>query len=191
MEGAQSTKSFTLNPSTQSGSTKLLTNLRWGANYTFDEVSTNVGSLSDYDIKYYVNDVEQTGATRSFTIVDGNTGDVEIKVVNREKPGTLTITKVLDQSIVGGAAGGGKSGSRAAVSFEFTVTGPNNYSQSFSLPEAGVWTKTLGGLAKGTYTVTETTTGWTTSIKVNDGTPVVGNSANVTIDIGALSKPSL
>ncbi|HHW94305.1 MAG TPA: Cna B-type domain-containing protein, partial [Clostridiaceae bacterium] len=179
------TKSFTLNTSTQS-STKLLTDLRWAQSYTFDETGTNVGSLADYEIKYYVNGDEQTGVTHSFTIVDGNTEDVEVKVVNKEKPGTLTITKVLDQSVVQSPAK--RNGTKAAVSFSFTVTGPDAYLASFNLPDTeGSWTKQLTGLAKGAYTVTETTTGWTTTYQVNDE-PATSEPAVVTIDIGALNQ---
>ncbi len=79
-DGTVGTKTFTLNTSTLS-STALLTDLRWGATYTFEETGTSLGLLADYEIKYYVNGVEQS----SFTIVDGNTADVEIKIVNKEK----------------------------------------------------------------------------------------------------------
>ena len=180
--GEQGTRTFTLNPH-GNAATRLLTDLRWASTYTFEETGTSVGALSDYDITYQVNGDEQTGAPGSFTIVDGNTEDVQIKVVNKEKPGSLTITKILDQSVVlAGKARGG-----TPVSFAFNVTGPNDYSAVFSLPDdTNSWTKTLDDLAMGDYTVTETTTGWTTSVKVDDGEPVSGNMANVTIGLGAL-----
>ena len=176
--GAATVRSFTLNTNTES-STKLMTDLRYASTYTFEET----GNLSDYDVSYYVDGVAVSGADRKFTITDGNTADVEVKVVNKEKPGTLTITKVLDQSVVSA-----KSGTRAAVSFSFSVTGPNSYNRTFDLPDNGSWTKTLTNLVKGTYTVTETTTGYTTSVQVNENPSVSGNSADVTIDIGALNQ---
>ena len=112
-------------------------------------------------------------------------------MINREKPGTLKIVKVLDQGVVRDQTPPtGRSGSRGTpVSFSFTVTGPGGYSEAFNLPDNGLWTKTLGGLAKGTYTVTEADAdGFATTVKVGDGNPIVGNSATVAIDIGALNK---
>ncbi len=41
-------------------------------------------------------------------------------------------------------------------SFSFSVTGPDSYTTSFSLPENGNWFKELTGLTPGSYTVTET-----------------------------------
>ncbi len=173
MEGTAGKKSYTLNPKTQA-ETNFLTDLRWKGEYKFSE---DVGALTDYEIEYYVNGVKQTGATPSFTIVDGNTEDVVVKVVNKEKPGSLTITKVVNQSSTSQTATG---------SFNFIVTGPNDYTQTFDLSDGD--SKVLDGLAKGTYTIKEITTGWFTTIKVNDGTPVIGNSSSVTIDVGALNQ---
>ena len=94
----------------------------------------------------------------------------------------------MDQSVVQSPAK--RNGTKAAVSFSFTVTGPDDFTPvSFSLPEADSWTKELTGLAKGTYTVTETTQeDWTTTVQVNIDPPVPGNSASVNIAIGALNQ---
>ncbi|NLZ56647.1 MAG: Cna B-type domain-containing protein, partial [Clostridiaceae bacterium] len=183
-DGDETVRSFTLNTSTES-STKLMTDLRYASTYTFVET----GNLSDYEVKYFVNGEEVSNL--QFYIADGNTEDVEVKVINREKPGTLKIVKVLDQGVISDQTPPtGRSGSRGTpVSFSFTVTGPGGYSEAFNLPDNGLWTKTLGGLAKGTYTVTEADAdGFATTVKVGDGNPIVGNSATVAIDIGALNK---
>ena len=176
-DGPQTKRNYVLNTNTQ-GSTKLLTDLRYASTYTFEET----GDLTDYDVSYFVNGVESQD--KQFTIKDGNTEDVTVKVVNKEKAGTLTITKVLDQTAITTKAKRLLT-TRGPVSFSFTVTGPNNYSETFALPEAGSWTKTLEGLAKGTYTVTENDAdGYTTSFKVDDGNSQEGKTATVEIGIG-------
>ena len=61
--------------------------------------------------------------------------------------GNLKITKTLTGIPAEGIA---------PETFEFTVTGPNNYSQTVKLPtQAGNWETTLSNLVIGTYTVTE------------------------------------
>ncbi|MDI9540330.1 MAG: Cna B-type domain-containing protein, partial [Bacillota bacterium] len=182
-------KIFTLNPFEQSG-TKLLTDLRWDETYTFSETSTNVGNLADYDITYIVNGVE----TNSFVVAGDQTEDVEVKVVNKEKPGSITIIKKLDQSAIipppspakmsdSGEFGLTKSGAKTSqVKFDFEVIGPNGYAENFSLPENNSWEKVLDGLAKGIYTIKETTTGWTTTMQVNQDPEVSASEVNVTLD---------
>ena len=62
--------------------------------------------------------------------------------------GNLNITKTLT---------GINTGDVDPETFEFTVTGPNNYRQTVKLPtQAGSWETTLANLVIGTYTVTET-----------------------------------
>ncbi|ERI06692.1 von Willebrand factor type A domain protein [Atopobium sp. oral taxon 810 str. F0209] len=181
-DGNNTIRKFTLNTSSQN-STKLLTDLRYASTYTFEET----GDLSDYDTTYYINGGETSDL--SFHIDDNNTEDVEIKVINKEKSGTLVITKVLDQSVIPSPAKSPSTrGETNPVSFSFTVTGPDGYSQNFTLPNNGSWTQTLEGLAKGSYKVTETTTGYTTTMQVNNDAPIAGNTVNVNIDIGSLSQ---
>ena len=181
-DGDNTIREFTLNTSSQN-STKLLTDLRYASAYTFEET----GDLSDYDTTYYINGGETSDL--SFHIDDNNTEDVEVKVINKEKSGTLVITKVLDQSVIPSPAKSPSTrGETNPVSFSFTVTGPDGYSQNFTLPDNGSWTQTLEGLAKGSYIVTETTTGYTTTMQVNDDAPIAANTVNVNIDIGHLSQ---
>lgn len=60
--------------------------------------------------------------------------------------------------------------------FEFTVTGPNNYSKDFVLPDEGNYSKNLTGLAMGSYTITETDPGegWSTTVQVGEAAPTSG-----------------
>lgn len=184
-DGNETVSSFTLNTSTTS-STKLMTDLRYSSTYTFEET----GDLKDYDVTYYVNGEE----AKQFTIADDSSEDVTVKVVNKEKPGTLTITKVLDQNVVENNRGFFTKlfNLRAAnpTSFTFTVTGPNEYKETFTLPdENGSWTKTLENLATGTYTVTEADAeGFTTTIQVDDGQVTEGTSTDVELAIGYLDR---
>ncbi len=186
-DGADTVRKFVLNTSTTSG-TKLMTDLRYQSTYGIEEA----GNLDDYEVSYVINGEAAT----SFYIADNNTEDVTVEVINKEKPGTLTVTKILDQSPVAEFnslfdlrnSRGISLFNLGSVSFDFTITGPNNYSETFTLPENNSWTKTFEGLAKGEYTVTETTTGYTTSYQINDDSWENGTSANVEIDIGALNQ---
>ncbi len=85
--GPNTVRNFSLNTGTQS-STKLMTDLRDGeSTYTFEET----GDLTDYEVAYFVNGVPSTD--RQFTIDDNDTADVEVKVVNKEKPLKLNVNK--------------------------------------------------------------------------------------------------
>ncbi|NLZ70842.1 MAG: Cna B-type domain-containing protein, partial [Clostridiaceae bacterium] len=92
-DGNYTVRSFTLNASTQN-STKLMTDLRYSSTYTFEET----GNLSAYDVTYYVNGNEVSGADRKFEIVNNNTADVEVKVVNKEKSVDISGAKTWDDA---------------------------------------------------------------------------------------------
>lgn len=181
-DGSEVTKTYELNSSTEN-STSLITDLRYSSEYDFKEI----GDLSDYDVEYYVND--QLSTDMKFFIGKSSTEDVTVKVVNKEKFGKITVTKVLDQSIADVMPLAAKSIMRAAAKFDFIVTGPNDYSESFSLPdENNSWTKVLDGLVSGNYSVEETTTGYTTSYVVNGGEVTSGTSASVDVKVGSLDN---
>lgn len=149
---------------TKYASTALITSLRDKGVYTVTE--TEDSAHFEKPVFTVGQEGEKAEARNTFTIRKDNEKDVYITVVNKRKAGKLTIEKKLDQV---------KTSRRSArsvdsVSFEFTLTGPNNYKQTFNLPENGSWSKTFDNLGWGEYTVTETPNDkYDTSYKV-DGT---------------------
>ncbi|MDO5733296.1 MAG: Cna B-type domain-containing protein [Eubacteriales bacterium] len=179
-DGDQTLRKYELNSST-AHSTKLMTDLRYVSDYSFEET----GELSDYEVSYFVNGKEST--SHGFNVPNANTEPITVKLVNREKPGSITVTKAFEQ----GSVRAGTRSARASISFAFELSGPNGYKQEFSLPEAGSWSKTFQDLAKGSYTLTEKTSGFETSMQVNDGSVIEGNTATLSIDIGQLEQSIL
>ena len=97
--------------------------------------------------------------------------------------GNLKITKTLTGIPAEGIA---------PETFEFTVTGPNNYSQTVKLPtQAGSWETTLSNLVIGTYTVRENdptdTTDYeyqTTNYQIKNEEEKNGLEAQVPLEVG-------
>ncbi|WP_025729928.1 VWA domain-containing protein [Atopobacter phocae] len=154
-------KKYTLNPA-KNNTSGLKTDLRKIGRYSILEKVND----KDYDVKYFVNGKEQS----EFTIDEKQSKDINIKVVNQEKPRKLIIVKdyvkknALDTPI-----------------FQFKVTGPNNYNKEFSLSPNQSLTQELDDLQKGKYTVEELTKGYITSIQVNGGEYL--NQRTVEVDL--------
>ena len=122
--------------------------------YTFDDLP--VGE----NYSYSVNEENIDGYTVAYSDVKTVTGDgtsededsYEVTVTNSLITGSLQITKM-----VSGLTGDDEMPSGT----EFTVTGPEDYSCTFTFAdftedeEDGTWTYTLTNLPAGTYTVTE------------------------------------
>lgn len=113
-----------------------------------------------------------------------------LKITNTAKTGSLTISKAF-----------GEGGAITADSFPtgktitFTVTGPDNYSKTVTLPENGQWTTTLTNVPLGTYTVTETNAdvdnySYTTTVKVN-GTDEELTNNGVSVKVNAVENNSV
>ena len=100
--------------------------------------------------------------------------------------GTLTITKKVE--------GDGITLKNLPNGFKITVTGPNNYNESFSLPEnvgdgkTNTWT--ISGLTPGIYTVSESSADvkdYTYTAKYNGVAADQANPATVTVEKGKTS----
>ena len=115
----------------------IITGLKPGK-YTVTE-DTNDAKIEGYDL-------EVTGGGE-VTVVGKAEAATTITNTYTLQTGSLKITKAL---------GAGAPNGADATEYEFTVTGPNNYSESFKL-KAGD-SKTLEDLVPGTYTVTENKT---------------------------------
>ncbi len=115
----------------------IITGLKPGK-YTVTE-DTNDAKIEGYDL-------EVTGGGE-VTVVGKAEAATTITNTYTLQTGSLKITKAL---------GAGAPNGADATEYEFTVTGPNNYSDSFKL-KAGD-SKTLEDLVPGTYTVTENKT---------------------------------
>lgn len=145
-DASSKTYTWTLNnPAvTEDGSKKVYT---YATSYTVT-IDPNGTDLNENDF-YPTNKV----TTLHYTDANGNpqTADfpvpgVKVKLPDpTPTPGSLNINKVFE---------GLPDGIRPE-SVTFTVTGPNNYSQTVTMTANDQWTKTLTGLTPGEYTVTE------------------------------------
>ena len=177
--GPLETREIIVNPSKNDG-VRQLTDLRNPGVYTFKEIDEGTDyNLEDYDVTYFINGQEVTEP--SFTIDEDNLEDISLKIVNQEKSGSLKISKILEQSSrrFGLEALNAKN---EGISFNFKVTGPDNYSARFSLPENGSWTKELNNLSLGTYTISEEISDeYSTYISVDNGESALRNEIEVDI----------
>lgn len=183
-------KSFTVNPAINN-STTLITSLRRSLEY---EVFEDAAHEAYYSTKYFVGrdrNFAQHPETDEFAIASNDDRDVYITVENTRKPGSITIEKVLIDSL--------NSRSRNALqdtreggsdaSFVFTIQGRSfPQEQRFILPSGegpDRWKKTFSNLQWGTYTIKEITDGlpYEASYEVNN-VPQTGNSVQVTLNDG-------
>ena len=108
-------------------------------NYTVTEVESSA-AIDKYDL-------EVTGGG-SVTVVAKETAETTVTNTYTQQTGSLKITKALGANAPAGAA---------SKEYTFTVTGPDNYSETVTITGAG--SKTLTDLVPGTYTVTENESG--------------------------------
>jgi|GEM_PF-1860395 len=119
-------------------------------------------------------------------IAEGTEYDIDVAVHNtgehHEEKGSLKVTKTIEGNL--SAADLTDAQKRAIV---FTVTGPNNYSSTFTYADMKNGEETLSELAPGDYTVTETVggvTGYIVSTTVtNDGKATVVANQTAQVDI--------
>ena len=121
----------------KAGESETIGNLKPGK-YTVTENLTGT-AIDGYDL-------EVTGGGE-VTVVGNSTAKITVTNTYTQQKGKLTVAKALGTGAPNGAS---------AVEYEFTVTGPNNYSENFKL-KAGD-SKTLENLVPGTYTVNENKT---------------------------------
>lgn len=136
--GTNYNKTYTL----KGGEEKRISNLPAGT-YTVTEVAS---SAQTTEANHSVTVNKKTGWSASVTIADGQDGEVAFVNTYTKLAGKLTVTKAVT---------GDRTTSNVGRGFEFTVTGPNGYSESFTLSSTNGWSKTLTGLTPGEYTVTE------------------------------------
>ncbi|MDO5708403.1 MAG: VWA domain-containing protein, partial [Andreesenia angusta] len=149
-------------------STDWLTNLREIGEHNFIESDND-----DYETIYYIKNTEGEWVEGDTFNIAQNDDNHEIKVVNKEISGKLTITKILNGEDLSGST---------PKTFEFKVTGPDNFEEVFSLPDGNdLWTKTFENLKFGSYRVEELTTGYITSAIV-DGQTVEPGNINLSFD---------
>lgn len=142
--GTGYSRNHVLNPAI-SANTGLVTSLRNATEYSFVET----GDLSAYDVQYFINGVLSTD--KKFNIVNDDTDDVLIKVVNKEKAlGKLTIEKVFNNIPKN------SPGVRSILTFTFKITGPNGYENEITLQPGE--SQTIENLVYGTYKVEELNT---------------------------------
>ena len=107
--------------------------------YTVTEVESDA-VIADYD-------VEITGGG-AVTVTAKATAETTVTNTYTQQTGSLKITKALDENAPAGAS---------SKEYTFTVTGPDNYSETVTITGAG--SKTLTDLVPGTYKVTENESG--------------------------------
>ena len=160
-------ETFTL----KNGESKTLSDLKLGT-YTVTENGTaanGAAQISGYDL-----------------VVTGD-GDVELTAANKDKTATVTnaYTEILGSLTVTKTVTGAPA-SEANKTFEFTVTGPNNYSTTVTL-KAGE-SQTLTDLALGTYTVTENGTAANGAAQISGYDLVVSGEGDVTLTAADKAK---
>jgi ribosomal protein L33 len=83
------------------------------------------------------------------SVIFNLTSGAEVTVIytnnKTSQPAKLTVVKVLDTETPS-----------PATPWEFKLTGPNNYSATFNLPDNGNWSKAFETLEPGEYTIQET-----------------------------------
>jgi uncharacterized repeat protein (TIGR01451 family) len=112
------------------------------------------------------------GWTASAPVTVTSNATRTLTVTNFLAPTFATATSVLTVTkMVNGAAQPGRV-------YTMTVTGPNSYSNTFTLTETAQLTRVLTGLTPGIYTVTEQSpgAGWGTSYAVTNGTGITSSS---------------
>ena len=118
----------------KAGESKTITNLIPGT-YTVTE-DLKGAAIDGYDL-------EVTGGGE-VSVVGNATAKTTVTNTYTKQKGSLTITKALGTNAPQGAS---------SKKYSFTVTGPDNFSQTVTIEGAG--SETLTGLEPGTYTVTE------------------------------------
>ena len=108
-------------------------------NYTVTEVESSA-AIDKYDL-------EVTGGGE-VAVAAKATAETTVTNTYTQQTGSLKITKALGANAPAGAA---------SKEYTFTVTGPDNYSETVTITGAG--SKTLTDLVPGTYTVTENESG--------------------------------
>ena len=154
-------ETFTL----KNGETKTLSDLKLGT-YIVTENGTaanGAAQISGYDLA-----VTGSGERKVLT-VSAKDGSATITNAYTEVKGSLTVTKTVT----------GAPASEADKEFEFTVTGPNNYSETFKLKNGE--RKVLSDLALGTYTVTENGTAANGAAQISGYTLAVSGEGDVTL----------
>lgn len=120
--------------------------------YQVIENSADVDNNYTVAITYSVNNGNATKDNQ--TVEVGNDKDATVAITNtytkKEEKGSLTFTKTF---------GGDNVTAEDLKNISFTVTGPNNYRETYPLSSMqqkdGTYSKTLTGLTTGNYTVTE------------------------------------
>ncbi|MGN0734627.1 MAG: collagen binding domain-containing protein [Anaerovoracaceae bacterium] len=148
------------------------------------DVGTYIVTETEKDgyVLYDIDGGETVATSRKTTVNVGADGAVTVTFTNRVKPddsgntGSLTIEKALQN------ADGTDFTGNDAPSFEFTVTGPNNYSNTVNVTAGG--SATIKGLDAGTYTVTETEKDGYVLYDIIGG-ETVATSRKTTVTVGA------
>ncbi|MBO4747399.1 MAG: Cna B-type domain-containing protein, partial [Clostridiales bacterium] len=158
----------------KAGESQTLTDLALGT-YTVTENGTAAGGaaqISGYTLAVSgEGDVELTATDKAKTATVTNAYSEDVK-------GSLTVTKTVT----------GAPASAFDKEFEFTVTGPNNYSESFKLKNGE--SKVLIDLALGTYTVTENGTAANGAAQIKGYTLAVSGDGDVTLTASDKDKTS-
>lgn len=141
-------KTVKLNANKNNSSGKI-TELRTPGKYKIVETT----DINDYEVSYFVNGIE----TSEFNIINNDDEDLDIKVINKEKDGKITISKEIEENEL-----------LDTSEFQFKITGPDNFERIIKLPENGLWEKEINDLKQGKYTITELTENYKTSVKVNE-----------------------
>ena len=152
------------------GSSKVFDNLPVGE-YVVTEKTTNI-SISGYTF-----DSVNSRTNGSATVTLNGTAEVELINKFTLDLGSLTITKALGTNAPSAAA---------SKTYEFTVTGPNNYSATFELKNGE--SKTLTDLVLGTYTVTENGTAANGAAQISGYDLVVSGEGNVELTAAEKDK---
>ncbi|PWJ71186.1 hypothetical protein B0O40_1052 [Ruminococcaceae bacterium R-25] len=135
---------------------------------------------------YRVKENGEGAIIRGYDVVIRGNGEVKVEAnAVAEKTVTNTYVEQKGSLIITKALGEGAPDAAYDIEYEFTVTGPNNYSEGFKL-NAGD-SKILQNLVPGTYTVTENKTdaainGYDLEVTGDGEVKVVGNSiAEITV----------
>ncbi len=147
------------------GSSKIFENLPAGK-YQVEEKTDDI-AVSGYTFN---KDDSRTSGTGSVSKISTEYSTVTLENKFTKDVGSLKITKALGANAPDGAS---------SKTYTFTVTGPDNFSQTVTIEGAG--SETLTGLEPGTYTVTENLTdvaidGYDLEVTGGGKVSVVGNA---------------
>lgn len=159
-------------------SSRLITTLRDITDYTFEENEASHGSISaDYYTEYYV-DGQLVASTENgpltklpeFRVESNSQKDINLKIVNRERPARLLVSKAVVPARSDG------------YEFSFTLQKPDGTTESFKLTDGQ--TKIFEDLPYGSYVVTEAKDpSYFTEMHVDEETVQAVNTLTVKLDV--------